>query len=147
MSWLGASTEHESPRWLEVGKLPSENDHPSTPEALATFFSKRNVEFKYFMSQLKTEKEKKCFIDALYKRVYNRWTRWINDYTPWTLDAQVAASKKLSERRKGRKTLMKTANAKSFILPADSCFSHIADAGMASAIGSALRKYLMTMHF
>jgi hypothetical protein len=134
-----ASTGYESSRWLGF-EFPSEDDHPSTPEALAALFSKQNVEFKYFMSQLKTEQAKKCFIDALYNRVYDRWRKWINDYTAWTLEARVAASKKLSERRKGRKTLMGTANAKSFILPSDSCFSHITDAGMASAIGSTLRR-------
>jgi hypothetical protein len=123
-----------------LGRLPSENDYPATPEALAAFFCEQNVEFKRYMSQLKIEQANKSLIDALYGRVYDRWRKWISDYKAWRPEARVAALKNRNERRRGRKTLTRTRNTDSSILPADSCLSHTADAGEESAIITELRR-------
>jgi hypothetical protein len=112
-----------------MGRLPSENNYPSTPEALAAFFSEQNVGFKDFMGQLKTVQANKGFIDALYERVYARWGTWINNYKAWTPEARMAVLENRDERRRRRKTVMRTRKTKSLILPANFCLSDTGDGG------------------
>jgi hypothetical protein len=134
------STVYRSSGWLELGRLPSESNNPSTPEALAAFFCEQNVEFKRYMSELKTEQANKSFINALYERVYDRWRKWISDYKAWRPEARAVALKNRNERRRGRKALTRTRDTDSSILPADSCLSHTADAGEESTIVTELRR-------